>query len=126
MSGLSLNPCGTSSFPFGVAIFQGDYTATDISAETPLVLYNPNELPPCAFIPAIIAYNFSPSSDLAAEIVDHELNSQAMPMNQSVTVTYYWTGSGQNVTKHDFKPGIYTVAAGDEWGNLVVVHFTVS
>lgn len=125
-SGLSLSPCGTNSFPFGVAIFHGDYTATDVSTATPLVLYNPNELPPCPVIPAITAYDFLPSSDLATEIVDNEFNSQAIAMNQSVTVTYYWNGNGKNVTQRDFEPGIYTVAGGDEWGNLVVVHFTVS
>jgi hypothetical protein len=126
LGGLSLSPCGTNSFPFGVAIFQGNYTAEDVSTATPLVLYNPNELPPCPAIPAITAYDFLPSSDLATEIIDNQFNSQAIPMDQSVTVTYYWLGSGKNVTQHDLEPGIYTVAGGDEWGDLVVVHFTVS
>jgi hypothetical protein len=126
LSGLSLSPCGTNSFPFGVAVFQGDYTTTGVLTATPLVLYNPNELPPCPAIPAIAEYDFLPSSDLANEIVDNEFNSETIPMNQSITVTYYWPGSGKNITQHDFETGIYTVAGGDEWGNLVVVHFTVS
>ena len=26
----------------------------------------------------------------------------------------------------NFNPGVYTVVAGDEWGALVVAHFTIS
>jgi hypothetical protein len=29
-------------------------------------------------------------------------------------------------TRIPFDPGIYTVVAGDEWGNLVILHFTVA
>jgi len=123
-SGLSVSPCGTNGFPFGVAIFQGDYTYTDISNATPLVIYDPSKLYPCPFVPAITAYDFVPFSDLAAENIDNEPATFAM--NQSVTTTYYWTGSAKNVTQHNFEPGIYSVVAGDEWGNMVVLHFMVS
>ena len=81
LSGLSVGPCGTNGFPFGVAIFQGDYTYTDISTATPLVIYDPSKLYPCPFIPAITAYDFVPASDLAAEIIDNEPATFAM--NQS-------------------------------------------
>ena len=29
-------------------------------------------------------------------------------------------------TFHQFSPGVYTVAGGDEWGTLLVLNFTVS
>jgi hypothetical protein len=28
--------------------------------------------------------------------------------------------------EHAFDPGIYTVVGGDEWGALVILHFTVT
>jgi hypothetical protein len=41
----------------------------------------------------------------------------------------YWTKDSTddyNSSFSNFNPGVYTVVAGDEWGALVVVHFTVS
>ena len=42
INGLSVGICGTESYPFGVAVFQGSYTATNVSSATPLELDNPN------------------------------------------------------------------------------------
>ena len=36
LQGLSLGPCGTLNYPFGVAIFAGYYTSANISTATPL------------------------------------------------------------------------------------------
>jgi hypothetical protein len=39
-----------------------------------------------------------------------------------------WTGGdilGNGATSSRFIPGEYTVAGGDEWGNLVIQYFTV-
>jgi hypothetical protein len=40
--------------------------------------------------------------------------------------TGYWASNNVGATFTNFEPGVYTVIAGDEWGALVVVHFTVS
>ena len=45
--GLSVGPCGTLNYPFGIAIFQGYYTAGDLSSVTPLKLDNPDAAYPC-------------------------------------------------------------------------------
>jgi hypothetical protein len=37
-----------------------------------------------------------------------------------------WVGSPPNAVQQYFEPGVYTVVGGDEWGNMVVLHFTVS
>ena len=34
------------------------------------------------------------------------------------------TASNSQLT--NFAPGVYTVVGGDEWGNLIVLHFTVA
>ena len=41
-------------------------------------------------------------------------------------MTGYWTGSGTTASFHQFPPGIYTVLAEDEWGNVVLLPFTVA
>ena len=46
-------------------------------------------------------------------------------MNSEVQSMGYWVAS-PNETLTNFDPGVYTVVGGDEWGSLVVVHFTVS
>ena len=35
ISGLGVGPCGTLNYPFGVAIFQGDYTVANVSSRDP-------------------------------------------------------------------------------------------
>jgi hypothetical protein len=46
-------------------------------------------------------------------------------MNAEVQTNGYWMAS-QNLNEYNFTPGVYTVVGGDEWGSLVVLHFTVS
>jgi hypothetical protein len=40
--------------------------------------------------------------------------------------TGYWTGSLATAAFHPFPPGVYTVLAEDEWGDVVLLHFTVN
>jgi hypothetical protein len=46
-------------------------------------------------------------------------------MSAEVLTTGYWTGS-PTATLTNFDTGDYTVVGGDEWGTIVIVHFTVS
>jgi len=39
--GLGVGPCGVLNYPFGIVIFQGNYTAANISSGTPLQIYEP-------------------------------------------------------------------------------------
>lgn len=125
--GFSVGPCGTLNYPFGIAIFQGYYTAGDLSTLKPLKLDNPNAVYPCPMILADIStYTFQSSGDTADVFqlggIEPVLTEQ---MNTQIHPTGYWTGS-PNGTLTGFAPGVYTVVAGDEWGALVVLHFTVS
>ena len=45
-------------------------------------------------------------------------------MNAEVQTTGY--GGTSSAAFTNFDHGVYTVVAGDEWGALVVVHFTVA
>jgi hypothetical protein len=128
IKGLSDGICGTENFPFGVAVFQGDYTVDNISTATPLILENPNIIVqgcmPTVF--NITAYNFKPSSDIAVLDGDAPDSDTTFEMSSDITAGICWVGSRPDAVQQFFAPGVYTVVAGDEWGALVVLHFTVT
>jgi hypothetical protein len=55
--------------------------------------------------------------------MNSDLNNS--PMQYDVKLTGYWTSDTIPQFKN-FDPGIYTVIGGDEWGAMVVLHYTVS
>jgi hypothetical protein len=104
-------PCDFIS-PFGAAIFRGDYTASNYSSAPPLTIYS-----------------FEPSSDTANVIEDsNNPGNNYLHFNYEVTIKGYWPDNDYNSNSKltSFEPGVYTVVAGDEWGALVVLHFTIT
>jgi hypothetical protein len=112
--------------PYGIAVFHGDYTSSDFSTATPLALWNYNFIVPCGIPMTNTAYDFNPLSDMANPIDGTSSQNYSFAIDAEFTETGYWTGAAPNATMHNFDPGVYTVVAGDEWGALLVVHFTVS
>ena len=125
---LQRDPCDFIS-PFGAAIFRGDYTSLNFSAATPLTIYDPHATRLCPTNAPIISYSFQPSSDTANVIEDSNLNpgNNSRQFKYEVTIKGYWPDNDYHSTSQliGFVPGIYTVVAGDEWGNLVLLHYTV-
>jgi hypothetical protein len=127
--GLTLGPCSQGS-PFGVAVYQGDHNSRSISALTPLVIFNPNALYHC---PAFAwgegsSYDFYASSDIAAIRYSCDppcTESYDTQLYRELSLTHYWDGCYPS-TIHSFEPGDYTIVAADEWGNMVILHFTVT
>ncbi|HUI91067.1 MAG TPA: carboxypeptidase-like regulatory domain-containing protein [Chitinivibrionales bacterium] len=120
IQGLTLQPCVFNE-PFGIAILQGYYDAKSVSSGIPLILFPPG-IYNCPADPVITNYDFQPSSDL----------------NYGIKLAGFWTGNLTlinsfpcanpvecNSTFNNFTPGIYTIVGGDEWGALVILHFTV-
>jgi hypothetical protein len=110
--------CASYGSPFGIALFQGNYNSSDYSTATQLYLYDPNGIYLCQ--PALTGisyahYTFQSSSDITQfgqEIFEFMMKG-------------YWPDKKDSeYTRLD--PGVYTVVAGDEWGALVLVHFTVT
>ena len=130
VNGLGVGPCGVLNYPFGMAIFQGSYTSADISSAAPLQIYQPGEYHCLMILADISSYVFQPLSDTAAVFQMSESTAVFDDMEMSTEFepapTGYWASDNFNAAFSDFEPGIYTVAAGDEWGTLVIVHFTVS
>jgi hypothetical protein len=125
VQGLNLGPCGTV-YPLGISILQGYYDAKAVVGITPLQLFDPNVLPPCAPILPAVFYDFQPWSDVAAIYTSYDSQPSSIDMTANVTSAGFWTGSPPNASFSNFTPGIYTVVGGDEWGALVILHFTIS
>jgi hypothetical protein len=128
IKGLSDGICGTEDYTFGAAIFQGNYTTDNISTATPLILNDPNVIVQ-GCIPSVLnvtAYDFKSSSDIAT-LDGNAINGNAtFEMSAEVIGGINWVGSPPNAVQQYFDPGVYTVVGGDEWGNMVILHFTVS
>jgi hypothetical protein len=129
VSGLGVGPCGVLNYPFGIAIFKGSYTAANISSGVPLQIYEPNIYHCPMILTDISSYVFQPLSDSAAVFQMSESTAvftAGMNAEFEPAPTGYWASNEVGAAFTNFGPGVYTVVAGDEWGALVVLHFTVS
>ncbi len=129
IKGLTTGACGTLNDPVGFALFQGYYTLQNISsAGTPLELYYPGVYN-CPATFNVKYYLFQPHSYSATIGVTPSFGPQTpYPITASVGANGSWTGSavnGQSAGHHLFTPGIYTVVAGDEWGDILILYFVV-
>jgi hypothetical protein len=126
--GLGVAPCDFTS-PYGIAVFRGDYTSSNFSTGTPLTLYDPHVTRLCPTNYPVISYSFQPSLDWV-HVIENPANSinNSQQMQYEITIDGYWPDDNytSNSQLTNFAPGVYTVVGGDEWGALVVVHFTVS
>jgi hypothetical protein len=121
--GLSLGPCGTLNFPVGFAIYAGYYTQSNIFLGIPLRLYTAGTY----FCPMLLSnidyYIFQPESDTA------QVFGSCVPnpcLTVPIATDMYFGGVWLTYLYVDFPPGIYTVAAGDEWGTMTLLHFVVT
>jgi rhodanese-related sulfurtransferase len=120
VNGLTIGACpNINVLPFGVAVFQGKYNVQNISQGTPLELF---AAVPCAqLIRLITGYDFLPLSRNAAIMPGGDLTSPT-PMSATETVNGSYT---QGFQLTPFAAGIYTVVAGDEWGDLEFLYVSV-
>jgi plastocyanin len=133
---LSLGPCGTFEFPFGMGLYQGHYTSQNISSGTPLTIYTPdaNETSQprpedCPAHPQVFGYVFAPQSDNAVVQLTWagDAGASTYALAYGVSITGYWSGSSSSSAGefHPLNPGVYTVLAGDEWGTIMMAYVTI-
>lgn len=133
ISGLTLGGCGTLNYPLGIEIFKGNYSVNNISslgAQTGLLFYHPGAYS-CPAIFFVTDYEFEPASNIAAiQIMSSPSSSVGpYPMTSAISASGSWTGGnamGTGAVYHILADGVYTVVAGDEWGNIALEHFMVS
>ena len=146
---LSSGACSSYDQPFGIDVMYGYYTISNVTSASPLPLFTPSFCP-VYFPPAFFV--FDPNSDYI-NTVSIPRTSIQLVTNSTVTLTRtsileYTTPQGNDqreiplsgycctVTRQEnclcytyglipFEVGTYTIADGDEWGDLVLMHFIV-
>jgi hypothetical protein len=116
-----------SPFPFGLAVFQGNYTLSNYSNATPLIIYDPSKVYIGTQVVGPTSYSFQPLSDIAVlEGGSYSSSTGDLKIQYELQLNGSWSGNPPGDVLNNFNPGVYTVVAGDEWGALVFLHFTVS
>ena len=107
-----------SHLPFGVSILKGYYTEQNMSSAKSLVIYG---TVPCPAPTLIKSYTFEPSSSKATQECDTLFSCPGMTDMKAHLVIPDFMYNGQH---HSFDVGNYTIVGGDEWGHIVIQHFT--
>jgi hypothetical protein len=109
----------------GFAIYNGTYDSNSLTLGKPLPLMEIGSSISCTGCSSPRYYLFQPLTDNATAFpvgsFPYYAGSSAL-ISLNVTVSGYWTSGTQF---EDFPPGTYTVAASDQWGQVVLLQFTV-
>jgi hypothetical protein len=123
------------NLPFALAIVQGDYSKLDLNGTTSLPILSPPGLSlliPCSLFWAPAEYDFYPSSNVAIAHNGTVFNVQNESISTSMNFSGYYSSGYYNSSGTyiyetiNFSPGMYTVIGGDEWGQMVILHFIVT
>lgn len=118
--------------PYNLALYSGFYTLDNVSEGTPIPIYYqvPANYTGSFFCPlisvGIASFDFYPSSGTA--IVNRQVNQTPAEVDTVGATLTLGAGTTSNAWGYPvtFSPGVYTVLAGDEWGQLAIIHFVVS
>ena len=124
----------------GFEIFKGNYDQNNLSLlsnEKSLLFYHPGTYN-CPETFDVKNYLFQTSNDMALLGIGPSLYNASGPidtfgplaMTYGFPVSGSWSSgnsfAGTGPSFHYFSKGIYTLVAGDEWGDVAILHFTVS
>ena len=128
---LAIGPCGHTAGDYqseaGFSLFRGNLSASELTSTDEVDIYTPSPPEMCPqHILLISGYLFQPKSDLETYILSYSTTPMYGHMSFTVKVTSEYTGTWPNIENVALPPGEYTVAAGDEWGSLVVLHVLIT
>jgi hypothetical protein len=140
--GQGFGPCtNVSNSLFRIAAFTGYYTTANISQATPLTVADPSAFYSCTAISQFVYLTFLPNSNNVKEYSCMGSNCTIygpFPITGSDLESYfqiagYWTNvtsvNGTTTTQssafHPLDNGTYSIAVGDGWGDLTILHFRV-
>lgn len=127
------------------AVYQGGYGAGNLTAGSPLAIYNVRGAASCPALSSSVVYSFGPDSGVASVSPGAFASG---PSTMNVTLSYAATGyytcsagalsfksdgasglwscpAGGSYDFNPFPPGTYTVVAFDQWGDVATLHFEV-
>ena len=113
----SMGPC-LFHMPFGMALMPGNYSVENMTEGQRLPLY-PSGVYVCKTI-GIVDFVFEPSSSKATV---ETYNSTKYPVTMQYHVAFNGFYDGKEF--HPLDAGAYTVVGEDQWGHVVLHHFTV-
>jgi hypothetical protein len=145
---------GLYNLPFTVAIVPGYYSILNLPEVSSLpIFFGPSNVPIfCIFLSPPSEYDFYPLSNNVIIHVYEMLNESTLTTltfsgyyntsdpiapsisqpsnnstNQNITVTPFNLTQivPYSVPMINFPPGVYTIIGGDEWGQLILLHFVV-
>jgi len=129
------------NLPAGYEILQGNYGKDNFTQGAPLWLQPMTFLPSCPLTEGPVLYSFLPTSDYSSTIGGNVSASGTWPgyyigmMGGGVALTRGGDCPGApplnsysacSLTFVPFPPGVYTVVAADEWGQVEVLHFSIT
>lgn len=108
-----------SNLPIGISILKGYYTEQNVTGARSLVIYQPV---PCPLPPPVKSYVFEPLSAKATQECDTLFSCTGpVDMKTHLEINGFIDNNGQHKS---FTAGSYTIVAGDEWGDVSILHFT--
>lgn len=107
-----------SNLPFGMSILKGYYTEQNMSSAKSLVIY---DTVPCPLPTPIKSYTFESLNSKATQECDSLFSCPSLTDMKAHLVIPDFMYNGQH---HSFDVGKYTIVGGDEWGHVVIRHFT--
>src|SRR2546427_2567759 len=125
---VSAGPC--SQLPLGVGISSGNFGRNNLSEASLGTIYNLG-VTHCPFrFVDIDRFSFTPHSGYLT-ILTTSPEMLMEPAKVSTQAWGFWTPAPRfdplfPCCFHSFLPGVYTVIAQDEWGQLVITHFEVT
>lgn len=124
--GLAVGPCGSLNYPFGLAVLRGNYDVANVSSAKALQIYRPG-ISACPMILAGIgSFEFRASSDNATIFGGCQPAGGGGCLTEIINSTLSFNGYWDGNVLTSFQSGVYTVVAGDEWGGITILHFTVT
>jgi len=129
IQGLVSGLCDFGPGPVGIAFFRGYYGMNNLSSAMGINVWPPVGCPASDFLNAT-SFLFLPNSDVAnySGYFGSHANSTRATRSTLVTVDaspYAANDTGLYFSLGSALPSTYTLAAGDEWGQIVLLHFNV-
>ncbi len=119
LRGLTWGPCGGGTYPFGVMIFRGYYALSNVTLGRDVLTYGEEF---CVYHQNETAPSLSPMTSLVPESLP--AYGQVYAMQGKTLNEGNFTSSVSSIGSSE--PAVYTLVAGDEWGDFTVLHFSVS
>jgi hypothetical protein len=127
-----LQGCGGPPYlPHGIELFQGYYTLGNVTSASPLAFWGaiPCGVGSIDYIGNVTSYAFQPNSDNASYSARQSDALKEYPPTSMLFGNGIYAGSVNEAPVNQLPssaPTTYTLVAGDEWGALVLLHFSVT